>query len=63
LKVHQFILGDHEACSVLLRSIDRHPNFDDVRQALNFAFLTTESNEVVKPIHAKAMPVLFAAAT
>jgi putative SOS response-associated peptidase YedK len=23
-----------------------------------FAFLTTESNEVVKPIHAKAMPVL-----
>lgn len=27
-----------------------------------FAFLTTESNDVVRPIHAKAMPVLFTTA-
>jgi hypothetical protein len=41
LKVHQFIPGDHEACSVLLRSIDRHLNFDDVRQALKPFYSST----------------------
>ena len=39
-------------------AMDRRKEGGETGDHRLFAFLTTESNDVVRPIHAKAMPVL-----